>query len=363
VLQFPPSNCGIASRETAQNRALSFLVVWCTLDVIFIGANGPLMSNDTKQLSNPFSTGGGGHNFENNVQTAFVVLMLTGGVVPCLQPFPIKQIKLQGKYAGYNTDDFIVFVESRNGEEKAKLLAQIKHSVGITENDETFCEVIQAAWNDFQNPEIFDRTTDKIALITGPLTAHDIDHARIILDWARQSATAEEFLDKVNLANFSAEPKRTKLAAFRAQLRRANGNVEVATEQFWQFLKCFYLLGYDLDVTSGVTLSLLNSHIGQFKCGDVAGTWARVAKEIEFFNQNAGTITIETISKEIKVTFSEHAPVSQIPAEFLEKLEAREKADFSKGEIPNALALASLLGSWNDKSKGDLEIIKKLIEV
>jgi hypothetical protein len=69
------------------------------------------MSNGATQLSNPFSTGGGGHNFENNVQSAFVVLMLSGGVVPCLPPLPIRQIILQGKYAGYDTDDFIVFAE------------------------------------------------------------------------------------------------------------------------------------------------------------------------------------------------------------------------------------------------------------
>jgi hypothetical protein len=36
--------------------------------------------------------------------------MLTGCVVPCLQ-LPIKKIKLQGYYDGYNTDDFIAFVE------------------------------------------------------------------------------------------------------------------------------------------------------------------------------------------------------------------------------------------------------------
>ena len=65
--------------------------------------------------------------------------MLTGGVVPCLRPWPIKKIKLQGKYAGYNTDDFIAFVEERTGEQKAKLLAQIKHSVAITEGIRARC--------------------------------------------------------------------------------------------------------------------------------------------------------------------------------------------------------------------------------
>ena len=288
--------------------------------------------------------------------------MLTGGVVPCIRPLPIKQIKLQGKYAGYNTDDFIVFAESPDGRQKAKLLSQIKHSVAITDGDEVFGDVVRAAWNDFQDVKVFDAETDRIALITGPLTAHDIEHARMVLDWARQSTTAKEFMDKVNLGNFSSDAKRTKLAAFQLQLKRANKNVDVGEEQLWKFLKCFHLLGFDLDANSGITLALLHSHIAQFKCGDVAGVWAKIAKEVASFNQNAGTITLDTLPAEIKFAFGEHAPVSHIPKEFLEKIEAKGTVDASKGDISNALAFASLLGSWNDKSKGDLNAIKKIVE-
>jgi hypothetical protein len=320
------------------------------------------MSDEIKQLSNPFSTGAGGPNFENHVQCAFVVLMLTGGVVPCLQPLPITKIKLQGKYAGYNTDDFIAYVENRNGNQRAKLLAQIKHSVGITENDKTFAEVIQAAWIDFQNPEIFDQKTDAIALITGPLSAHDIQNARIILERARHSETAKEFLDKVNRAKFSSDAQRDKLQAFRSQLKGANKDEDVGDEQLWRFLKSFHLLGYDLDTKSGVTLSLLNSHIAQFNCGDILGAWTKIAKEVESFNQNAGTITLETISEEIKHAFCERAPIRYMPPELLERTEEKQEADFTQGQMPKTLAIASLLGSWNDKSSGDLDAIKKLIE-
>ncbi len=219
------------------------------------------MSDTATQLSNPFSTGGGGTNFENQVQSAFVVLMLTGGAVPCLRPWPIKKIKLQGKYEGYNTDDFIAFVEEKASGQKAKLLAQIKHSVAIAEGDKTFSQVIQAAWNDFQNPECFDPQTDVIALITGPLSAHDIENARIILERARHSENAAEFLKKISIAKFSSNEQREKLDAFRTQLKKANDGKDVSDEQLWNFLKRFHLLGYDLDIESGVTLSLLNSHI------------------------------------------------------------------------------------------------------
>ena len=140
------------------------------------------MSGKETKLANPFSTGGGGHNFENNIQTIFVILMLSGGFVPCLPAFPIKKIKLQGRYEGYQTDDCIVFLEERGGQDKAKLLAQIRHSISITENDDSCAEVIGTAWRDFTNPEIFDAGCDALALITGPLSANDIENVRTILE-------------------------------------------------------------------------------------------------------------------------------------------------------------------------------------
>jgi hypothetical protein len=47
------------------------------------------MNPNKKQLSNPFSTGGGGEHFEAHIQASFVVLMLTGGYAPCLPCWPI----------------------------------------------------------------------------------------------------------------------------------------------------------------------------------------------------------------------------------------------------------------------------------
>jgi hypothetical protein len=142
------------------------------------------MPEPAKQQSNPYSTGGGGVNFETRVQAAFTVLMLTGRIAPCLPPFPITKIKLQGHYAGFNTDDFIVFSKQPETEKVVKLLAQIKHAISITAGDTTFAEVIQSTWNDF-NDENFDSSVDALALITGPLSATDIDDVRPILEWAR----------------------------------------------------------------------------------------------------------------------------------------------------------------------------------
>lgn len=143
------------------------------------------MSQD-KQQTNPFSSGDGGGSFETSVEAAFAVLMLAGGDAPCLPPWPINKIKLQGKYAGFNTDDCIIFTQNYQTKKECKLLAQIKHSISITEKDQTFLDVILAAWNDFNNPEIFTEGADAIALITGPLSSTDINSVRPGRDsWGR----------------------------------------------------------------------------------------------------------------------------------------------------------------------------------
>jgi hypothetical protein len=319
------------------------------------------VSGDEIKLSNPFSTGGGGSNFENNIQTMFVILMLSGGFAPCLPAFPIKKIKLQGRYEGYETDDCILFLEQRGGGEKPKLLAQIKHRIRIAKNDKTFDEVMRAAWRDFKNPAIFDPRCDALALIIGPLTASDTENVRFILDWARTSATADEFLTKVNLATFSSAVKQAKLNVFRSQLKKANNGVALTDDELWRFLKSYHVVGYDFDVASGGSLSLVRSHIGQFAGDNISEILAVVAKEVAFFNQSAGTITIDTLSAEVRAAFKERVRPDSIPAEFL-----KAGPDVLPAPVPpesqNAIAFASLLGSWNENVEGDRDAIKELIK-
>jgi hypothetical protein len=262
------------------------------------------MTETTKQQSNPFSTGGGGVNFETRVQAAFTLLMLTRKFSPCLPNFPITKIILQGHYAGFNTDDFIIFAEQPDTLKKVKLLAQIKHDINITEKDKTFAEVIQSTWNDF-NHEDFDYKSDALALITGPLSKTDINDVRPILEWSRYCENEEEFLNKINTANFSSNGKRNKLKAFRSQLKSANDGIDVSNEQLWKFLKVFYLIDYDLDTESGVTLSFLYSLIAQYSSENAKNLWARIVDAVQVANQNAGTITLETLPEDIQTAFSD----------------------------------------------------------
>ncbi len=194
-------------------------------------------------------------HFENRVQTR-CYSNARWRISPCLPPWQIDKIKLQGKYQGYETDDLIVYSKHPYLEKQAKLLGQIKHSISITNESKEFAEVIQFAWRDFNNQDLFSEGTDVIALICGPLSAIDTNDVRSLLNQARYSETHEDFITRIKLGNFTSNKQRAKLEVFKSQLKSANKNIELTDEQLWRFLKSFHILIYDLDI-KGVVLSLL----------------------------------------------------------------------------------------------------------
>lgn len=268
-----------------------------------------------KVLSNPFSTGSGGSSFETRVQTAFLINMLSGGGLPSLKGHLAYKIKLQGKYAGYNTDDFIVYARNAKTGVESKLLAQIKHRISFTEDNEVFSEVINAAFEDFNSKE-FDIDTDKIAIISGPISAIDIDNTRVILDWARYCENEKEFFFKIDSKKFSSNAKRSKVNAFRAQLGKSNeGNI--SDEKLWKFLKVYHIFSYDFDVDSGIDLSLVSSILSQYT-SDPISLFNNISEYIRNANQYAGTITFDNIPGEIACLFTKNInppPINISPLE------------------------------------------------
>lgn len=326
------------------------------------------MAGDGKQLSNPFSTGSGGSRFEANIQAKFVTLMLSGGYAPCLPPWPIVEIKLQGAVAGYGTDDLIVFVENPVTSERRRLLGQVKSSIVITAKNKIFAEVVQAAWKDFNNTDVFTKGKDVIALITGPINATDTDGVNSLLEQARHTRDSDEFLTQIARANFCSNTVRTKLAAFKIQLKAANGGHDVDNTDLHEFLRHFYFLGYDLTKKGSVVSSLLQSHISQFNKDIPDKIWYQILSEVQDFNQYAGTITIETLSEGLVDHFKK-TDVTHIPKGLLKELVVGESkvtdvpigTDWNQHASASKLASAMLLGSWNESNEADLEVVCQLV--
>lgn len=314
-----------------------------------------------KKLSNSFSTGGGGVHFEAHVQASFVALMLTGGHAPCLPCWPIAEIKLQGKIDGFDTDDLVVVVENVNSKERRKLLGQVKHSIPITQGSTLFGEVMQAAWNDFKNPKVFTRDKDIIALITGPLSATDAHNVQWLLNQARHTKNVDEFFRNVQQANFSPAKSTEKLEVIQHHLKVANGGNDVSRDELYDFLNHFHLLGYDLGNEFGVVLSLLHSHISQFQQQYPQWVWSRVVDIVQTWNQDAGTITPGKLPDDLLDAFKQKA-VAEMPEEF-KAAQEKPKTDWAQHPDATYLALAILIGSWQEKSQCDLEAITQLLGI
>ncbi len=267
------------------------------------------MSLDLKKQSNPFSTGGGGVNFETRVQASFAIALITQSCVPCLSKnMRAKELKFQNKYAGPNTDDFVLEASDKYGA-TSKLYAQIKHeitigaSTGSEENSSTFSDVIKSAWEDFKQSN-FDRTKDKIALITGPLSQVDITNTLPLLEWAKYSANADEFIKKIETKGFASQAKLKKLEAFKIQLKHANEDVAITNEELWEFLKVFYLVSFDLDTEHSIVKNLLCSLIQMYSDELPSLVLSKVTTCVQEFNQNAGTLTLKNLPDDVKKLFT-----------------------------------------------------------
>ena len=291
-----------------------------------------------KQLSNPYSTGSGGAFFESRVQAALASLMLSKGVCPCLPSWQIYKVKLQGKYSGFATDDVIVFAKDEQSNREAKLIAQIKHAPAITKSDLQFTKVIQSAWTDFKNPTVFTYGYDALALITGPLTSSDTYDVRDILEMARTSQDSTDFFYKIKLANFSSSGKQDKLEIFQHHLTNANNGVTPDEETTWKFLRSFHLLGYDLDIKAGVSLSLLHSLIGVASPDNAETVWLKILNEVQSWNTRAGVLTLKSLPKELLDHFRVIVP-PQLPV-------------VPPTPIRETIA-AALIGAWDENSPGD----------
>lgn len=318
------------------------------------------MSIAKKQLSNPFSTGAGGSNFETRVQTSFATLMLAGGFIPCLPFGTITKIKLQGQFAGYATDDLIVYLKVADEINERKLFGQIKHAITITDKSKVFGEVIVAAWSDY-NSKHFERDKDLFALITGPLSSSDINDLRTILEWARTAENSREFFKNVNLYKFSSNGKRNKLNAFRVKVTEANGGKKVTDKKLFEFLKHFHILGYDLDIKSGVTLALLHSLIKNHSPQDATLVWAKLLDYVQYINQNAGTIKLDQLPDDLVKLFKKTG-IESIPEGYAVPSEPKKLNIGNTAEHQKVLAVANLLGLWNEDNAADIKIVKDLID-
>lgn len=242
-----------------------------------------------------YQKGGGGTNFEQLVQTAFVITLIVRGIFPGIRDGILKEVAFQVTNRGFETDDLMAKVESHQGTHK--ILAQIKHEIIISSKNDVFNQVIAAFWNDYNN-EIFDKNNDRLVLIKGGLTKDERHHVKMLLNWAKCKATANDFISEVKRIS----EKDKWLGVFRTSLQLANNNTALTDDILWDFLKCVDLLDYDFqnDVSVDKTYFLNIIKLAKRRTSNKSESdiWDNILSFVSGCNPNGGSVTLDSIKNE-----------------------------------------------------------------
>ena len=285
-----------------------------------------------KQLSNPFSTGGGGNNFERHVQAFFLLALLADGVSPALD-YPITELLFQAKIYGYHTDDLVALVSYPGG--TGKILCQIKNNITATKSDTVFQEVLTAAWNDFKSDK-FNKEIDKIALITNVVAKSSMNALRKIHEQAAFSGNVEDFLRRIEQSNFVSNETRTKYEVLKYCLSRAKGS-ELSATELYEFCRVFLLIVFDGNYDGSIHEALCKSLIRCKSNEEPRRAWDALTEYAGRCSQNAARITRNNVGLEIRELFGY-------------KLQDTDADSFVPTE---AWAQFVLIGAWNENCKAD----------
>lgn len=306
-----------------------------------------------KEISSAFATSGGGNIFEYKIAAAFFTLMITNGRAPFFPNSTIIKLIPQERKNGYNIDDLVIFLEGPRNNESHKILYQAKHTCSCTENNAIFSEVIAAAWSDYNNPELFNPSTDRIVLITERLNKTDIENTLSILNDIGQ-CSALEFLTNIHKAKFYSEAKREKFQILKNALIKANNNRVIPDEEIFEFYKCFSILGYDLDRNNGVDLSLLLSHLSQF-CEHPSLVWKSILDKVMQKEISGASITKDDIPDDIVDYFDKEKKQQSFTSSL-----PKNKIKHSIQDNDLFLKKIILIGSWDENNTEDIKFVSNI---
>lgn len=294
-----------------------------------MGANTAKIAN----ISNSFSTGGGGVNFERHVQAFFLFKMVSRDLCPILE-MPIKRMDFQAKYLGYDTDDLVITAVS--GKRSAKLLCQIKHDVTISFKNTAFQNVVAAAWSDFRKPT-FDKDMDQIALIAASTGKKSKYAMEMLHNFAIDAETVDDFLLRLHTANFSSDAVRDAYSAIQSCIQ--------VTDDFdvWRFLRSFNLYLLDLDASTNNSMyDTLRSAIRAHAIKDPDLVWSQLSEQCGNWNQRASSVTYDSLPDNIVDLFVSETSKTEIE----QYLDTFATLDYSDDCIPFSYDYAGLADIW-----------------
>lgn len=193
------------------------------------------------KVASPTSTGGAGNTFEASVCTYYLAVMLSGLPARGLELGPCTEVRCQRRYQDFHCDDIVI--ECGEGESVRRLAIQAKLRLRFSESDSVFGEVMDAAWRTFLSGA-FRQGKDRVGLAIGGYGTRADEQAAEVSEWARHSAAAADFFERIDQPGLSNESMRGFLRAVLGVLRAAGHSIG-RENQFWEFLRSLVILDFD----------------------------------------------------------------------------------------------------------------------
>jgi hypothetical protein len=257
------------------------------------------------------STGGAGTSFEQHVGTAFLALLLVRGIPPCIIDTQVEEVHFQTRHLYWYTDDILIIGRCGDGSIR-RLAAQIKRSFRISSSDEDCSSTIDGAWKDFQSSTRFDKSKDVIAIFTQRGSENLLAHFGTLLDFARASLDADDFLRRVGLQGFISKIARNYNSEIRKIIESKNEE-PIEDNDYWEFLKSLHIISFDLNsptsqVEAWIKTLLAQTAYGSDKLGAAKATWNELLSFVSNYDPNAGSFTYDLLPEGLQ---RNHSPIGE----------------------------------------------------
>lgn len=193
-------------------------------------------------MSSPYSTGGGGFRFEDRVAAYYYACILTETVARGLVGTHATLALAQRAELGHPLDDIIVEGVSSSGE-KTRLSLQLKAKSTFTPADKEWRSVVVKAWDTVASGG-FDPAVDRVGIGIATINARADAHYRPVLNWARYSASGEDFVGRAAQPDFSHQDRTAFVEGVREIIADKLQRV-VSDREVWSLLRSFVILRFD----------------------------------------------------------------------------------------------------------------------
>ena len=196
-----------------------------------------------KGRASPFSTGGGGYEYERKVAAVYLAAMMSGEAAPGAAG-TITKVKFQQRPAGHLLDDLVVVFDRDDGAHTLSL--QVKHGLR-PDTSSDFRGVIAKCWQMFIGGKgiAFDRFADLLGMVMPPVPGDTYRHRLRVPDMARDSADSADFWGSLKDGGHSKH--RLEFANSIKDMVTDSSRSEATDDDMWRFLRHLHLIELDMD--------------------------------------------------------------------------------------------------------------------